>query len=116
MPFAGRSRRVVVSMLAVSCLSAVAGLVAVSGATPAAPAGGSAPGQEIAELRTRFSQTFETEHGTRVARVFAEPVNFRDGRGRWNRIDSDLVDAGGKLKPAASDLVLELPRRLTGPV
>jgi RHS repeat-associated protein len=56
------------------------------------------PGRvELVELRTEQSKTFRNGNGTFTASVFAEPVHFRNGSGRWQEISSRLVaaDSGG---------------------
>jgi RHS repeat-associated protein len=74
-------------------------------------------GRELTELRTRTSRTYEGDNGALVARVFAAPVNFRDGQGRWQAIDNRLQRQDGTLRNASNDYQLVLPQQLdTGPV
>lgn len=47
-----------------------------------------------------------------MARVYASPVNFRDARGRWQKIDNRLVVRGGELVNRADDYRLQIPREL----
>src|SRR4051812_49480384 len=42
---------------------------------------------ELIGLRTAESNTYELDGGQRVARVFAQPVNYRDAAGDWQAID-----------------------------
>src|SRR5215217_5685031 len=48
-------------------------------------------GTELPELRTRYSRTFQRKdgHGL-VARISAQPVNYRDGAGDFQPIDNTL--------------------------
>lgn len=68
-----------------------------SGPTEPAPAGPSdeeAGPKELPELRTRFSQTFDTGvEGRRYTDVFTRPVHYRDGD-VWRPIDTTLVKDG----------------------
>src|SRR5437868_5294623 len=52
------------------------------------------PGHEVAKLRTAKSRTFAAPDGTYVTRTYPAPVNFRDGRGRFQPIDNNLVAVG----------------------
>ena len=49
-------------------------------------------GDEVTELRTRTSKTFESAAGVGyVSRLSSAPVHYRDSRGRWQEIDDALV-------------------------
>jgi RHS repeat-associated protein len=50
------------------------------------------PGREIVSLRTSDSRTFSAPEGKRVAVIYEEPVNYRDGK-TWRAIDNRLVPA-----------------------
>lgn len=67
---------------------------------------------EIDGLRTATSRTFERPDGTRVAKLYAGTVNFRDSRGRWTPVDNDLVPTAGGFRNAANAYTLELPDSL----
>ena len=74
--------------------------------------------REVVGLRTAESNTYEMPNGDRLARVYAAPVNYRDGHGDWQRIDDELVDTGtGRLGNAANRFDVGLPARMEdGPV
>jgi RHS repeat-associated protein len=85
--------------------------------SPAAPvvAHAATPAGEIVGARTAQSKTFARSDGTRVTRVYPEPVNFRDGDG-WKAIDDTLVDAGvGYVHRTANDGDALIPRSLADP-
>jgi RHS repeat-associated protein len=73
---------------------------------------------EIESLRTARSRTYVLADGRRLARVFAQPVNYRDRRGDWRPIDDRLVPAAtGRLGNAANRFDVGLPASLgDGPV
>jgi RHS repeat-associated protein len=51
------------------------------------------PGREVVGRRTRTSKTWETDDGRFFTRVYAAPVNYRDGDGSWHAIDDTLTPA-----------------------
>jgi RHS repeat-associated protein len=67
--------------------------------------------KEIPELRTATSRTYELPDGSREARVFQAPINFRDDDGLWKAIDVDLREAegGAGLVNGGADFDLRLP-------
>jgi YD repeat-containing protein len=68
--------------------------------------------EELPTLRTRFSRTYATRRGGRVARVFAGSVNYRTG-GTWRAIDNRLARArDGDLENRANRYRVELPAEL----
>lgn len=87
---------------------------------------------EVPGLRTATSRTFVAEEdagadadadaGAGVgraleARVYAGPVNFRDGDGVWRKIDNRLVAGeSGVVRNAANAYRVQLPPDLSGPV
>jgi YD repeat-containing protein len=80
---------------------------------------GAAPvlGPEDPSFRTRYSRTFLASSGAFVTRVYSAPVNFRDGRGRWQPIDNTLVASGAVAVNRAADYRVAIPRSLgSGPV
>ena len=76
-------------------------------------------GRELAELRTSHSRTYAGPNGARVARVFTEAVNYRDGEGRWRPIDNSLISSarpGYAFENKANSYALALPANVTDPV
>lgn len=67
-------------------------------------------GEELVERRTKASKTFATEHpGKFKTQVFAQPVHFPDGHGRWADIDTTLVEKiPGRLHPRAGPVSVEM--------
>lgn len=75
--------------------------------------------RELPDQRTATSTTYLTEDGSHVARVFAEPINFRDSDGRFRPIDMGFVDsstAGYAVRTGANRLIAELPSDASDPV
>lgn len=68
--------------------------------------------RELPLLRTRTSRTYLDAAGMSVARVFTESVNYRDEKGEWLPIDTDLVAKAGSLEMKAADYQVALPTRL----
>lgn len=83
------------------------------------PVASSFRAEEIPRLRTATSRTFALSGGARETRIFASPVNYKDGSGRWMPIDKSFkeqVDGSG-LTNGANGFDLALPQRLGhGPV
>lgn len=113
----------VIAVLAVSTVGASA-TAALSAGTPAVarPASASASPDfvpaapritdEVTDLRTQSSRTYETEDGGRVTKVFAGSVNYREN-GEWRAIDNKLErSADGDLENRANRYNLELPAHL----
>jgi RHS repeat-associated protein len=73
--------------------------------------------EELPELRTEKSRTYETEDGRRVARLWTGPVNFQDAGGKWRAIDNTLRPAvGGGYENAANGYRAHLPDSADQPV
>lgn len=73
--------------------------------------------EELPELRSDNSRTYETEDGRRVARVWTGPVNFQDAGGKWRAIDNTLRPTpGGGYENAANGYSAHLPERADQPV
>jgi RHS repeat-associated protein len=121
---ASRSRWVVLASLltaGVACLLAVmlgaesdAGSAAASVSTGTAllSAHGSGPAVvgEAVDRRTARSLTFRLADGTFRTRLFTAPVNVRDARGRFQRIDTSLHrDGAGGLRNGAASVEVRLP-------
>lgn len=68
---------------------------------------------EVIELRTATSRTYRTSRGTLVAKLFTEPVNFRDAAGQWRAINNDLTASDGAYVNAANDYEVRLPENLS---
>ncbi len=109
----------VFARLVAASLAAIGALVLIGpGLALIAPdAGAAAPARdvpslaEIDGLRTETSRTFAAG-GTRVAKLYASPVNFQDGDGTWRPIDNDLVPAAGGFENQANDYKVEIPHSL----
>jgi hypothetical protein len=98
---------VVSALLLVAAVSAVA-----------ASAGAPNHGQhEDPSLRTAHSTTSVDGHGRHAVRVYAGPVNYRDGQGTWQPIDNTLVsDGSGGVTNAANSYRASLPGDVSAPV
>lgn len=74
---------------------------------------GLAKGPEITKLRTRTSRTFAGPGGTKVAQMFAVPVNYKNSQGDWKKIDTGLsadgAGAGYAAKSGANSWSVQLP-------
>jgi RHS repeat-associated protein len=125
----GLARRPILSSLLIAaCLGAGAGGAIATGQQEAAPEAGRSsgsphgpvPGQEIVSERTRSSNTFAAENGAVRSRFYADDVNFKDGGGDWQKIDSTLTASdqeGYAFGNAANSWAVDLPGRLeTKPV
>jgi RHS repeat-associated protein len=87
-----------------------------SGAT-AQPFAAPPSGSEVPSLRTENSRTYRSGDGSLVAKISAGPVNYRDGAGDWQPIDTALrADGGGGLQTTAAAAELSLPQGLDDPV
>lgn len=65
---------------------------------------------EVPGLRTAYSRTYRRADGSRVAKVWSVPVNYRDGSGVWRSIDTTLRgDGRGGFGTAASPATVALP-------
>jgi RHS repeat-associated protein len=72
---------------------------------------------ELVAMRTRASRTYVSAGGRGFAtRVFAEPVNYRDAAGAWQRIDPSLRSSSGGFDNVAADFDVSLPKDATGAV
>lgn len=85
--------------------------------TAPSPAGD--PGRELVELRTRTSRTYTVdgprgEQGSRLARVSASSVNYRDADGEWRAIDNALEPVLGGFENRADRYHARLPGSLGG--
>lgn len=76
------------------------------------PAVRSDTGVDIAQLRTRRSQTFHAAHGSYRTRMFAESVNYKDESGQWRPIDNTLTVDGHIIRNTANRYQLSIPRTL----
>lgn len=55
------------------------------------------PAERVRELpgeRTAYSRVFEMSDGEFEAEVFADPVHYRDGNGKWREIDTAVTPSG----------------------
>ena len=91
----------------------------VTGSAAVAPAGkrdkrsgaASAPKKqrEIMSARTRSSKTYLREDGQRVARVYGGAVHFKNAKGRWQNIDTQLRRSDGRLLNRTTGFSSSLP-------
>lgn len=73
--------------------------------------------REVVAARTAASRTFVGSRGSLVKRIYQEPVNFRNSRGRLVAVDNRLVRAEGAeyaLRNAANRYSVQLPARASG--
>lgn len=54
--------------------------------------------------RSEKSDVFANPDGTKTARMYPEPVNFKDSSGAWKRVDSKVVADGGGLRNGGGPL------------
>lgn len=71
-----------------------------------------AEGEELTGERTRISQTFRTERGAFVTRVFAAPVHRGDSAGALSRLSDELQPDGSVLELRGGRATARLPKRL----
>ncbi len=72
-------------------------------------------GEEVLGLRTANSRTFRKADGRYEARIWSQPVNYRNGE-QWKAIDTDLTaDGADGLKATATPAAVELPQSLDDP-
>jgi RHS repeat-associated protein len=68
---------------------------------------------ELPEKRTATSKTFQLSDGSREARIYTDPINFKDAQGNWRPIDSDLSQsARGSISNGDAPVDLSLPVHL----
>lgn len=79
-----------------------------SGSSPQKPPG-SAVGRELTELRTATSKTFAGRNGQRTVRVSSGRVHFRNARGKWQNVDTNLRRAHGRLLNRTTGFSTSLP-------
>lgn len=69
---------------------------------------------EVPSLRTASSRTFTSRAGVHRTRLFAAPVNYRDGQGGWQKIDASLVgQAEGGWRAGAVAVPVSVPADLS---
>jgi YD repeat-containing protein len=68
--------------------------------------------RELPSLRTAASDTFLESDGSRLARIYAAPVNYRAANGEWVPIDDGLQRGLAGWQPAASPVPVNLPSSL----
>jgi RHS repeat-associated protein len=107
--------RLVVTVLA-ALFALGCGIALAAQGESSAPATDSTPSAQAVELtskRTATSQTFELPDGSLEARIFANPVNYRDADGTWKPIDDQLEEAeGGGISNGSNAFDVSLPERL----
>jgi hypothetical protein len=65
--------------------------------------------RELVSERTARSRTYRNANGSLVAQIFAAPIHYRDGRGRWRLIRNALRRDGAKITNSAGPYRLALP-------
>ena len=77
---------------------------------PSAAGGAQAKvGREVVSLRTKSSKTFLRKDGQRVARVYGGAVHFKNAKGRWQNIDTQLRRSDGRLLNRTNGFSSSLP-------
>jgi hypothetical protein len=88
---------------------------------PHAPEGAAAPAEavvpsieagEVTGLRSEHGSVLRLEDGSLRAVFSQQPVHFRDDRGLWEPIVTDLVEVEGGWRPRASGVVSTVPMSL----
>ncbi|MCW3003330.1 MAG: secreted protein [Conexibacter sp.] len=115
---ASRSRSVL-SLAMLGCVAALLVALVVGNASEAdsgTARSSEAPASEIASLRTENSRTFANADGSRSTRIYSQAVNYRDGQGAWQPIDTDLHrTSSGAIETTAAATDLVLPASLADP-
>ncbi len=107
----------VVAVLLLLCSSVALAAADEDGASPPPAEVGGAPQSEssveLAADRTETSQTFRLPDGSREARIFETPINYRDNEGEWKPIEEGLEPGDhGSLTNGANSFDLSLPKQL----
>jgi RHS repeat-associated protein len=118
----GVTARKPAAITVVACLCLLGSATAMS---PGAASGGSSPAPgagaessaktEAPSLRTRTSRTYLTPSGALLARVYNEPIHYKDSRDDWRPIDNELVATSHHRyawRNAANAYALDLPSSL----
>ncbi len=107
------SARLLVSLLLLGCAVLFAEVETASGDAASGESAGTEARVELAGKRTATSDTFELENGERETRLYAGPVNFKDGEGKWKPIEEELESAAsGGLTNGANSFDLHLPEQI----
>jgi len=69
-------------------------------------------GIELEGMRTATSQTFLRPDGGREARIYEEPVNYRNSQGEWTPIKEGFKVSGDAVEDRGHAFDLELPQNL----
>ena len=69
-------------------------------------------GSELEGMRTATSQTFLRPDGGREARIYEEPVNYRNSQGEWTPIKEGFKVSGNAVEDRGHAFDLELPQNL----
>jgi RHS repeat-associated protein len=71
------------------------------------------PGVELKEDRTASSMTYRLPNGALQARIFASPINYRDGEGQWTPIGDRLEEGdAAALRNGPNGFDVTLPTRM----
>jgi RHS repeat-associated protein len=83
---------------------------------PRAAARAAPSGADVAAQRTEFSRSYRQANGSTRTMVSAVPINYRDGSGGWQPIDTALrSDGAGGLESTAAATEVSLPHDLGDP-
>jgi YD repeat-containing protein len=101
-------------------LALTAAIIAIVACTTGSAAGSAHPAaatgvhvvRELKGLRTANSDTFLQSDGSRVARIYSTPVNYRTGSGGWQPIDDTLQAGADGWHAAAAPTPVTLPSSL----
>jgi len=73
-------------------------------------------GFDVAAERTEFSRSYRRANGSTRTMISAAPINYRDGSGAWQSIDTTLrADGAGGLESTAAAAEVSLPHDLSDP-
>ena len=74
-------------------------------------------GPDVASARTEFSRSYRRDDGSTRTLISAVPLNYRDGSGDWQPVDTTLRDDGsGGLRSSEAAVEVALPHDLSHPV
>ncbi len=66
------------------------------------------PGVSRLVGHTANADIYDNGDGTESAEIYAEPINYKDDKGRWQKINSQLVAMGGKVRNTGGSIGVEL--------
>jgi len=83
-----------IAVLAIICNLVIAPIVFAAGSPQSPPAGNPPAGGELREWRTPTSHNIRNADGSVTAEIYASPVYFKDGDGKWQEIRNRVVREG----------------------